>query len=210
MTGEHLRKYPRISGDYPVLLIAGDVTYKARASTLGGKGLFLQICENFALGTTLKVRFRPAKHLPEIEARAIVRSQVPGQGIGIEFTTIKPEHHEMLLRLIHHRMEEKRQHPRAPFVAQIEHAGGMFLGLSRNISAGGIFVQMKKPLAIGTQLKLRFNLDDGGPIVEAGGEVLYAVPKEGIGVRLTSVTDADMKRIEKYVGQGMADVPKPE
>lgn len=196
-----------MEGDFPVEFTAGEKTSKARATILGGAGLFLLLRTDHDLqrGETLTVVFRPGKNVPKIEARAIVRSR-SDEGVGIEFTSMRPDHHQAVLRFIHEKMEEKRKDSRAPFVAQVHYQGGTFLGLSKNISAGGMFIETKESLPVGTKLEMRFHLDDGDPIVVAMGEVMYQVNKLGLGVRFVDLRPEDEDRIEDYVAKGIAQV----
>ena len=207
MPQTHRRRSPRVKGDFAVQYILGGKTQNAWATIHGGFGLFLKTPGKIQEGVTLTVLFRPAKNFPMIEARAIVRSRTSGEGVGIEFTSMRPEDHQRILRLIERRMEEQRTNLRAPFVAQIQYEGGTFLGLSRNISLGGIFVETSESRPIGSMLELRFHLDDGDPIIAARGEVAYVVPKRGIGVRFIDILKGEQDRIEKYVSKGIAEVP---
>ncbi len=158
----------------------------------------------FAPGTQFRVRFRPAKHLPNIEAEARVIYQLGERGIGIEFTEIRPEARQALLRLVLHRIGVKRKHPRKPFVAQVEHDAGTILGSSKNLSVGGMFVETKEPPPEGTSLKLRFHLDDGGPIVIVAAEVRYVINGMGMGVQFVELLPADLDRIDAYVTGGQS------
>jgi len=203
-----LRRYPRVEHDFPVEYIVGSQKFKARATTLGGCGLCLRTSHDIPLGETLTVVFRPGKQLPKIEARAIVRSRSDKDGVGIEFTSMRPEDHQVILRFIHTKMEEKRKDLRAPFVAQVAYQGGSFLGLSKNISAGGIFIETRESVPIGSKLELRFHLDDGDPIVVALGEVIYIVNKMGLGVRFVDLSKENEDRIDAYVAKGIVELAK--
>jgi len=201
MGRDRYRKYPRVQADIKVELTVDADTQKAQASWLGGGGLFLGVSQQLSPGTEISVRFRPAKHLPVISARAVVRYQVPEEGMGIEFTDIEPDHREMILRLIHHRMVEKRNYPRAPLATQVEHAEGTQIGFSKDISAGGMFIELTKPVTVGSRVNLLFHLEDGGEAIKAEAEVLYSVLKLGLGVRFIQVEPADLGRIESYVAK---------
>ncbi len=196
-----IRKYPRVKVYFPVEYTVEGRTLRGHASTLGGGGLFLEECDPLARGTEVVIRFRPAKHLKHIEAKARVCYYVPGQGIGVEFTDIGSDDHQLLLRLIHHKTPDRRQHPRVPFVAQVYCEECMWLAFSRDISAGGMFIETKQPMALGTHLTLRFHLDDGGPIVVATAEVRYVVPKMGLGLQFVDLMPAERKRLEAYVAK---------
>ncbi len=195
------RRYPRDRVSLRVECGRHDGVAIARASSLGGGGLFLEQNDLTNLGSELDVRFRPAKHIPTIEAHVRVRHQIPGKGSGVEFLEIRPEDRQNILRLILHRETDKRRHARAPFVTQVEFEGGTFLGFSKDVSAGGMFIETVQPLPERASLTLRFNLDDAGPIVVVPAEVRYTLPKLGVGVQFSDVPDSDVARIEAYVAR---------
>ncbi len=66
---------------------------------------------------------------------------------------------------------------------------------------GGMFIETKEPVAAGTHLKIRFNLDDGGPIIIVGAQVRYAVRKIGMGVRFLDLQPGDQNRIDLYLAK---------
>jgi hypothetical protein len=172
--------------------------------TLGGGGLFLADPEPPAVGASLSVGFRPAKHLPHLQVKAEVRYLIPGKGMGIEFTDINPEYRQKLLAFIIRRMGSARKFPRAPLAAQVEYEGGSQIGFLRNISVGGVFIETKQMVATDTHLRIRFNLDDSGPIIIVRGEVRYAVAKIGMGVHFSDVPAGDQQRIAAYLAENGA------
>jgi len=200
MTWSEFRKYPRTQVDIPTDCIWEGITHHTRALSLGGGGLFVQVAEPIAPDTELAVRLRPAGHLPVVKAEAQVRYCLPDRGVGVEFTEIRPEIRQKILRLILHRLEEKRRFPRAPFAAQVEHEGGMLIGFARSLCVRGMFIETKKPLAPGSQSRVRYHLGDGGPIIVATAEIKYSVAKLGMGVEFVDLSPADLKRIDAYVG----------
>jgi hypothetical protein len=98
-------------------------------------------------------------------------------------------------------MVERRQYPRAPLATQVEHAEGMQIGFSKDISVGGMFIELTKPVPVGSRLNLLFHLDDGGDAVRAEAEVLYSVLKLGVGVRFLALDPAGQGRVEAYVAK---------
>ena len=62
-----------------------------RPPDLSVQGMFIQTARRFPDGAVLKIRFRLARSLYEVFARAEVRYCLPGVGIGIEFVEISPE-----------------------------------------------------------------------------------------------------------------------
>jgi c-di-GMP-binding flagellar brake protein YcgR len=199
MEPSRARKYPRIPVDLPVEYSSESGEDTGRALMMGGGGMFLGISQRLMPGTNLTVRFRPAKHLPVVEAKARVCYLISGQGIGIEFTEISAEHRKYILRLIHHRKGDQRRFPRVPLATQVQHVEGSLIGFSRDVSTGGMFVETNQPLDPGTHLNLRFHLESDAPIVKAEADVLYEVPKIGIGLQFTEVSPEDYERIRAYV-----------
>ena len=198
---QYLRKYPRISIaiSFSVEYTVDAKTYKEKATTLGGGGLFIATSQEISAGTELRVRFRPEKRLPLMEALARVCYTQPGEGMALEFIEMRAEIREMLLRLIHRKLGDKRMSPRAPLATQIQGPEFSSLALSRDISIGGMFIDNKEPIEVGKQLIARFHLDDNGPIIQARVEVMYTVGKLGMGVQFVDVNAEDHKRIAEYV-----------
>ncbi len=197
----HIRRFPRVKVNLPVDFTLGSAAGHTRATNLGGGGLFLGILEKLIPDTELALHFHPARHLSAVDARGRVRHQIPEQGVGIEFSEIKPEDRTAILRLILHRLGDKRRHPRAPLAVQVEHAGGVSIGLSRDISVGGMFIETKESIPGEPEPRLRFNLDDNGPIVTATAKIAYECEKLGMGLEFTELSRADRERIDAYVAK---------
>lgn len=199
MEQDHHRKYPRVPADISVEITSDLGKEKTKATMIGGGGLYLGTAQAVEPGTEFTVRFRPAKHLPVVEARARVCYHVPGEGLGIEFTGIDPKHREMILRLVHRRLEEKRLHPRAPLATQVEYPAGTMIGFSKDISLGGMFIELTKPIPLGTRLQVLFHLEDGEDAVKTEADVMYSILKLGVGVRFRRLEPAARERIQAYV-----------
>jgi hypothetical protein len=58
-----------------------------------------------------------------------------------------------------------------------------------NLSAGGVFLETKKPRAIGTITSLAFLVPEGQIRVEA--VVRHAKPGQGLGLKFTALTEQD-------------------
>ena len=133
--------YPRVTVNLPVELSYDGRTFQERATTLGGGGMFLAVTTPLPTGTEMRIRFRPAKHLPAIQAKAKVVYQIAGRGTGIEFTEIDPQDRQVLLRIIHRRTADRGREARVPLATQIYSDEGMSLAFSRDVSVGGMFVE---------------------------------------------------------------------
>ena len=92
------RKYPRIRPPKGIMVgwkSAGQTT-ATRMETMGLGGLYLHAQNPPSIGSTVELVF----DLPtgEVRARAIVRSSVPGKGMGIQFVQMRPEDRAKLNR----------------------------------------------------------------------------------------------------------------
>lgn len=195
------RRYPRLKAEFTVQLDLGGASFRERAFSLGGGGLFITTIRQLPLqmGTEMAVRFRPAKHLPMIDAKAKVCYVVPGRGAALEFTAINDDDRRRLLGFIHNKVASRRKRPRAPLATQISCQESMSLAFSREISAGGMFIETKNPLPVGSRVTLRFNLSDAGEVTVLMGEVGYHAGNLGMGIRFVEPTPEDLQRIQDYV-----------
>jgi PilZ domain len=75
----------------------------SRLATLGLGGLFIEAAAPPAAGEGIKIVFRVAGG--EVSARAMVRSSHPGKGMGVEFTSMRPEDRARLDRLLRKLLE---------------------------------------------------------------------------------------------------------
>jgi hypothetical protein len=82
------RRYPRISlpKGMRVAWHGGDLQLFSRVRTLGMGGLFISVPNPPPVGTKLRLTFE----VPDgnVQAEAIVRNIVPGEGMGVEFTRL--------------------------------------------------------------------------------------------------------------------------
>jgi hypothetical protein len=69
-----------------------------------------------------------------------------------------------------------------------------------------MYLGTKDPLAPGSIATLRFPLDDGGPNIEATGEILYSVTGHGMGLKFITIKPEDQSRIDFYVSKGESSV----
>jgi c-di-GMP-binding flagellar brake protein YcgR len=184
---------------------AGEKSFRRIAKTLGGGGLFLTSVDGLELGKEISLRFRPARHLPIMQAKARVLYLLAEQGAGVEFTEISPVDRHILLRLIHHKTGDRRLRPRAPLATQIECDKCMSLAFSRNLSLGGMFIETTAPLPEESIFTVRFNLDQKDRVVTATAQVTYNIEKMGMGVNFMEIRPQDRDAIREYV----ESVPTP-
>lgn len=203
----HARRYPRLSVRVGVDYTAGADNFRGTATTLSGGGLFLTRVDGLEPGKEISMRFRPARHLPIIEARGVVRYIVTNEGGAVEFTQIAPQDHNRILRLIHQKTGDRRLVRRALLATQVESAECMSLAFSRDISLGGMFIETTEPLPVGSTLTVRFNLDAKDKVVKAAGHVAYVIENMGMGILFTEIDPSDRDAISEYM-EGLPGVPQ--
>ncbi len=173
--------------------------FRSTAKTLSGGGMFVSQTDGLENGQEISVRFRPAKHLPVVNATAKVLYVVREKGAGLEFATIASDDRQVLLRLIHQKTKDRRLNPRAPLATQVQCDQCMSLAFSRDISLGGMFIETTDPLPIGSALTVRFNLDQREKIVSATARISYQIEKMGMGVVFTEISEEDTAAIRHYL-----------
>ena len=202
------RRYPRIPSDFPVIFKLGETTARIHSVNMGGGGLRLETSA-LPCGAELMVRFRTSKHQAFIQTKARVIYTLPDLGSGVEFTDIDQQHLQIILKAIHGKAGNRRKAPRVPLATQIHIEDSMALAFSRDLSVGGIFIDTREPSQIGTQVDLRFHLNENDAVVIAKGDVRYVVPRLGMGVQFTELSDEDRRRIATFVMSSGEILPEP-
>jgi len=198
MAGAHSRRYPRMSAHVPIEYTMDNQSWRCFADNLSGGGLFLTQAGNLEPGDYLGLRFRPAKHLPAIQAKACVCHKI-GAGAAVEFTEISPQYRHLLLRFIHKKTGDRKILDRAPLATQIQSEQCLSLAFSRDLSLCGMFIETKQPLPVGSPLVVRFNLNENDKVVVTAARVAYHVEKMGMGVLFSELPPDHRAAIEEYV-----------
>lgn len=101
---------------------------------------------------------------------------------------------------------ERRLQPRAgirvPLNLRLPNMEAVVNGDALNVSTGGMFIAMEKPLAIGTEIDVEVELEDGGLVLHALVEVVRRVTEgrnPGVGVRFVDVSYEASRLIERMV-----------
>jgi hypothetical protein len=198
MAKAHPRKYPRrsvrLEADYTV----GERSSRCIANSVSGGGLFLTQVAGLEPGFQLSVRFRPAKNLPVIKAKASVCYK-KDEGTAVEFTEITSEDRHLLLSFIHKRSGDRAKQRCSPLVTQFQTDNCLSMVFSTDLSLCGMFLETKDPPPVGSPLMVRFNLDDKDGVVTTHARVAYHVEKTGMGVLFLELTAAHRAAIEDYV-----------
>ncbi len=103
---------------------------------------------------------------------------------------------------------EKRRHRRVDVVIKVTDAfSTSHYYYSRDLSAGGMFLESLNPYPVGTLLHLEFSLPDGQPDVRATAEVMRSVTTElgdyqvlaGMGIKFLDLSPQDVERLKNYI-----------
>lgn len=198
MPKAHPRRYPRRSVQMPADYTVGERSSRCIANSLSGGGLFLTQVGGLEPGFQLSVRFRPAKDLPVIQAKASVRYN-KADGTAVEFTEITSEDRHRLLNFIHRKTRERKKPSCSPLVTQIQTDRCLSLAFSSDLSLCGMFIETKDLPPVGSPLMVRFNLDEKDWVVVTPARVAYHVEKMGMGILFSDLLPAHRVAIENYV-----------
>ena len=85
---------------------------------------------------------------------------------------------------------EKRKHKRdnAALDVRCESFGLDEIFVSRDVSAGGLFLKTPNPLVPGSVVELTFGVSPEGPEVKCSGRVVYSLPGVGMGIQFLDAT----------------------
>jgi hypothetical protein len=85
---------------------------------------------------------------------------------------------------------EKRRHKRdeAALEVRCESFGLDEIFVSRDLSAGGLFLKAPNPLVAGSVVDLTFSVSPEGPELACAGRVVYSLPGVGMGIQFLDIT----------------------
>ncbi|CDM65750.1 PilZ domain-containing protein [Pyrinomonas methylaliphatogenes] len=96
---------------------------------------------------------------------------------------------------------ERRRHERARLIIDLYFEGqeGTGIASTKDISAGGLYMNTKALIPEGTSLTLRIPLGDEQIVVR--GRVVYSNPGRGVGVKFQDLSERDREIIERAVAR---------
>lgn len=95
------------------------------------------------------------------------------------------------------RGDERRRHDRSRLIVDVFFDGADATGVAstKDIGAGGLYMNTRKELPEGALLTLRLPFEEGDVIVNA--EVVYSNPGRGVGVRFHGLRESDRALLER-------------
>lgn len=101
--------------------------------------------------------------------------------------------------------DKKRKGSRLATVAEIsyEHKGLPFNDRIADLSSGGFYIDTIHPLPENSVISFRFVLpgDELETLVSGEGEVAWTQKMQGMGIRITRMSDEDRKRLENFLSR---------
>ena len=177
-------------------------TTKEAGRLMGAAALVVGTRRREPMDTPVEVRFRPRPDSPLIEAKGFISAHLE-EGLRVHITEISDDHRRHLLQLLFPPGSERRTSRRVSLVTQMRTivGGRPLVGYTRDISAGGMFVETENPAERGTEVALRFKLTPDGPILDARATVVYSMGGEGMGLRFWEISAEVRQAIESFIEQ---------
>ncbi len=69
----------------------------------------------------------------------------------------------------------------------------------QDLSEVGLFLDTTHPLAVGSEVRVSFDLPDGKPTIEADARVAWSAPMMGIGIEFSGMSEETKERIKFHV-----------
>jgi len=97
----------------------------------------------------------------------------------------------------------KRRHRRARLVTAVkcDALGRDEILLTRDVSAGGVFVTTNTPLPLDSKVGLAFSLGTGTPAISCTGKVVYSKQGLGMGIEFVGLNEATALALQKFVDE---------
>ena len=105
-----------------------------------------------------------------------------------------------------HIERERRKAERIQLVVRVEYStiDDFFSEFSRDINRGGLFIETSRPLSLGSEVMMRFNLPGGDDVIETVAHVVRvshgdAQEPPGMGLEFEKLRNDDRARIDQLV-----------
>ncbi len=99
---------------------------------------------------------------------------------------------------------ERRQYRRVKLVTQVhcEAPERDEIMVTRDVSLGGMFINVNSPLPIDSELSLAFRVAPAGPPIACRGRVMFSRAGLGMGIQFLDLSAAARQTLQKFVGGG--------
>ena len=99
--------------------------------------------------------------------------------------------------------DERRKDKRIPLLIDVSWEGraGKHEARTSDLSTGGCFVDSFAAANVGEQIHFKLQIPNGD-WMELDGEVTYAYPNVGFGLRFINLSESDKEKLEKLITAG--------
>lgn len=100
---------------------------------------------------------------------------------------------------------ERRQYRRVKLVTQVkcEPLSRDDLLLTRDVSAGGLFIRTKSPLPVNSEVTLSFRLGPQAPAINCQGKVVNSLPNLGMGIQFLDLNEESRLALQNFVDESL-------
>ena len=167
----------------------------AQTTELSRFGCFVQTIKPYPKGTRVHVELSEAG--TTFAASGMV-AYITDEGMGVVFSTVEPENYEVLARWL---SRTPRRYDRFAFggTAEVRDLGSRNeqVAITRDLSAGGCFVETTSPLPKGSRILLR--IERSGAEFKANARVTDNVNASGMGLEFTEMSAKDRAILETWL-----------
>ncbi len=98
---------------------------------------------------------------------------------------------------------ERRRYRRVKLVTQVhcEAMGRDDVMVTRDVSEGGMFINVKSPLPLESELALTFRLGPSGPAISCRARVKFSQVNLGMGIKFLDLSDESQHTLQKFVDE---------
>lgn len=196
------RRVPRIpfKATSVVAEIGSTQVLVAQTTELSRYGCFVKTSKPYPQGT--RVRIEMAEAGIAFSALAVV-AYVAGDGMGVVFSMVEPEHYEILAKWLSRtpRLWERYSIGATAEVRELGSWNEQVL-TTRDLSAGGCFVETATPSPTGSRMRVR--ITHRGEEFTALGRVTDNVRPDGMGVEFVEMEPKDRAILEKWLAEERA------
>ena len=100
---------------------------------------------------------------------------------------------------------ERRQYRRVNLVTQIrcEALSREELLVTRDVGVGGLFINSKKVLPLGSEVSLSFRLQPNDPLISCRGKVVCSKGDLGMGIQFLDLGEESRQLLQKFVDESL-------
>ena len=98
---------------------------------------------------------------------------------------------------------ERRQYRRVKLVTQVhcEEMDRNEIMVTRDVSLGGMFINVKLPLPLNSELALTFRLSPAAPAIACRAKVMFSQVGLGMGIKFLDISQEAQQSLQKFVDE---------